>query len=66
MKQTFYVERDPSPMKTSAPWRYVCTSGEGPFKPHIKSGFKTKERALEIANKCNEFVEISLNEKKGV
>lgn len=54
--QKFYVEKDPAPMKMSEPWRYVCTEGEGPFKPHVQGGFKTKKYASDICKVYNNFV----------
>lgn len=50
MKQKFEVEKDPSPMHTSRPWRVRCTGDEGPYKPHITAGFSTKKRAQWYAN----------------
>lgn len=57
MKQHFYVEKDPAPMKVSAPWRVVCAGTEGPFKPHVQGGFKTRMRAQQYCAINNLFVD---------
>ena len=61
--QTVIVEKDPSPSQVSRPWRYRCTEGIGPFNPHIQCGFKTKERALEVAMGMMKFIAQSVAEK---
>lgn len=57
MKQEFIVEKDPTPMLASKPWRVRCTAGDGPFKPHIADVFSKKKNAVKYAKVYNDFIQ---------